>query len=171
MPTLSLQKREKIALALGGIGVALILAYYAAQGPIKTYKRSEQWLVGARESLGTALLWRDQILADRSGQEAIRKRLQERGRFDLWTFVDRTIRDTELQEQAKLQTSPMSSGNLAEVILVLNDVNLVGLVDLLHRIYDGDNLVILRKMDYLRVDRRDSQGLECRMTFLAPKAL
>jgi hypothetical protein len=42
------------------------------------------------------------------------------------------------------------------------------LVNLLHKIYSSDNLIVLQKLDHLRATR-DGKGLEFSATFTAPR--
>ena len=53
--------------------------------------------------------------------------------------------------------------------LKLNGVTLKELVDLLHKIYASNDLVVMYRLEYLRAAGED-KGLDCSVVFLTPKA-
>jgi metal-sulfur cluster biosynthetic enzyme len=61
-----------------------------------------------------------------------------------------------------------SAGNLSMVELKLNGVSLADLVNLLHKVYDSKNLIMLHELKFIRTAQGE-KGLDCSMTFTTPK--
>ncbi len=171
MSKLNLQKREKIVLGCGAGAVVLLAAYLLMQRPINEYKRSVEALTRARQCQALAEGWREEVRSARGGQEELAQRIRARGpRFDLWTHIGSALRAAQLQDRGDFESkrSVLSSGALAEVELTLRGVTMEELVDLLHRIYAGDNLVVLYKLTHIRAEN-DGKGLSCQMTWISPR--
>ena len=169
---LNLQKRE-LYMLIGGLAIiGCIAVYLLGQGPLKEYERAQKRVEAARERLDRVTMLRDNVLLARSDQQAVVRAAQMRpAGFDLWSYINRAVGQTNLQANAKVESPRRSTSSgvaMSEVQLSLNGVSLEDLVDLLHLIYDGKSLVVVRKIDYLR-EARDSKGLDCRITFESPK--
>lgn len=165
-----LKKREKVLLAVGAAVIGLLALTPIVRNLQAEYDRSVRQLEQARASLREAKEWRATIEAERSGQNAILDQIQRRGpTFELYTFTNRLIRELKLDDRAKLQSKRQAAGgNLDGVEIVLTSVTLPEFVDLLHRIYASDNLIILQRLDHLRA-ARNGAGLDCQLTLIAPK--
>ncbi|HIJ74374.1 MAG TPA: hypothetical protein HPP83_09760 [Candidatus Hydrogenedentes bacterium] len=172
MAKFKLQGRERTVVICGLVAVALVVVLQLGRAPWREYKRSAVNVKMARERLAEVKTWAMEVAGERGEQEALIKRLQERSRrFDLYSFVSSILTDNGLLERgAALQTMNTfpSASNVAEVEMTLKGVSLEELVDVLHAIYDGDNLVALYKLDTL-APALDEKGLDCRMIFVSPR--
>jgi len=166
VPKLQLAKRERIILGIGVVAVLTMGVYFGAQGPWKKYQLSVTAHEAAVARLDRIREWHGQIVAAQSGQASIEKRLQERGRFDLYSHISRAVQEAQLKEKAKFENMA-STGRISEVRLTVNSVSLDQLVNLMYRVYEGDNLVGMRQLDHIRA-ARDGQGLACSITFFTP---
>ncbi len=167
-----LQKREKAVLAIGAALLVIALGYHLGQKPLAEYEQSQLEVQRARTRLEEARLWREEVTIERAGQEELQRRIKARGRrFDLLTYVQGALDAAKLQDRSSLDSrrSVIAPRDLAQVELALRGVSLEELVGLLHRIYAGENLVVLYKLTHIRPER-DGKGLICKITFLAPRS-
>ena len=173
MPKLKLQSRERLVVMAGLGALVLIVAYWASQGPYDAYKNSANQVKQAQMRLQQVQIWQAEVDAARDKERKVRELLQATtGRFDLWTHVDRAVKETKLEGRAELQTDRAAaspSSNMTAVRLTLKGVSTSELVDLLHRIYDNESFVALERLDELKVSAK-GQGLDCRMLLVAPRA-
>ena len=176
MAKLAMQKREKIVLAVGAVVVVVIVGQwlFSASGPLNAYGRSVQQVTAARQRLLEAQLMRDEALARRQSTQALEQKLRNRSAFGLYTHVDNALRAQDLKSgegaRATLETqnTAVRSGAFEAVKLQLDGVSMDELLGLLVRIYSGDNLVVLDRLDELR-PADDGQGLSCSMVLMAPR--
>lgn len=167
-----LERRERIAVVAGAVIVSIAILTPLMKSYWNVYKKSETNLVAARGRLEEVKLWRQQIEAERSGREAVDGRIKARGpRFNLYTFASNGVRKRGLESKAQIENkrSIATGGRLSEVQITLTSITMAEFVELLHDLYASDNLIILRKLDYLKVSRT-GKGLDCRLSFLAPTA-
>lgn len=165
-----LQPRERIAVIAGGIIVLFIILYTPLDKAWSAYEKSQTNLVAAKKRLADVKQWRTEIDAEREGHQAIDARIKARGpRFNLYTFASNGIRKHGLESKAQIENkrSIATGGRLSEVQITLTSVTMEEFVELLHDLYAANNLIILRKLDYLKVSRT-GKGLDCRVSFLAP---
>lgn len=172
------EKRDQLAVMCSIVAVALVvfMVLFIPTGPLKKFRRSQRDLDELRQQ---RQLFRMSIEAERArlrSQEALRERLANRDPgFDLWSFLNTALAQTELRDRANLErvkarTRDKEMAQYATMVeLRLPGVTLEQLVKLLHRIYNSNNLVVLYKLDYLR-PTSDNKGLECSATFLSPNA-
>lgn len=171
MPKLNLQKRERIMLLAGTVAVVLMLAYGGARGPWQRYQKSVADLKAAAGRFQDAQSTRDAVVEARRSHEMVIERVQQRGNFDLWTFLNEALRKTSLVDRADMQSrrGVTSTETISAVQLTLQGVSLEELVKLLHVVYAGNNLVVVHSLDHLRPGP-DNKGLECRLVFVSPEA-
>src|SRR5690606_15569585 len=135
-----------------------------AQRGWAAYERSEAVLEESRDRFVLAQEWQAAIEEERAGQKAIREQLRRRpGNFDLYNFANQVVRQENLQERATLNTESLNNPALDGVLVELRGVNMTQLVNLLHRLYDSGNLIVVQKVDHLR-PANDGVGLDLRMT-------
>jgi hypothetical protein len=176
MAKFTMQKREKVVLAVGAVVVVIIIGQWLVsdRGPLKTYKQSVTQIQAARRRLVEARSIRDVSLARRQSSEALEQKLRARGAFGLYTHVDRALQAQNLKSgegaRATLETqnTAVRSGAFEAVKLRLDGVSMEELLGLLVRIYSGDNLVVLDRLDELR-PADDGRGLTCTMVLMAPR--
>jgi hypothetical protein len=150
------------------IGMVLFMSF---RNKAEALADSESNLQTAQENFNAAQLFRETIISEREGQKVIRTKLKARSRsFDLYNFSNKCITDFKLQNRATLQSVGLSSRDKAfdGVQITLKGISLEELVNLLHTMYDSDNLIMMKKMNYLR-PTRDKKGLECSLEMLSPK--
>lgn len=161
-----------MVLVLGAIGVAVIGAYGISQGPYQAYKKSIEQVAQARERLNLAKILQATVERDRKKQEAVQARIAKAGQFNLFTEVDKAVKDLKLGARCSMRSNRGSSTpgqESSSVEITLNGVSNQELVDLLHRVYDTGRFVYLSQMLYLRPSQ-DAKSLDCRLTFVAPQA-
>jgi len=172
MAKVKLQPRERMVLALGAIGVVLIGGYGISQGPYQAYVRSNDQVAQARERLTLAQIAQASVQRERDKQKELAAKLPEAGKLNLWTEVDKAVKDLKLGKRCSMRSNRGMSSQKQEsssVEVTLNGVSTRELVDLVHRVYDTGYFVYLSQLMYLRPSN-DQKGLDCRMTFVAPQA-
>jgi hypothetical protein len=171
MPKLNLQKREKLILA-AGVGLALvILVQFAARGPLDEYRSTKRAVAAARTRVNTAIAQRDQVLAERSSGEALRKALGGRSQGDLFAFVNRQLTQAGLFEgdRAKMRNSTnfQDQSQFQQVEVQFTGVTVEEIVNFLHGLYTGGGVVVTHSMRMQPVV--GGTGLQCRLVLLSPK--
>ncbi len=169
MARAKLSRRERLVVTFGVVALLVIALYFPAQSGLKRYGQAKQQLENARTRAMQAGELKFALEAERSGQNAIREKLKAReGRFDLYAFTNQCLRELQLEGRANLSSQNVR-GQFAGVQITLRGVSMQELVDLFHKIYAGDNLVVLQRVNHLR-QARDGKGLECEVQFIAPRA-
>ena len=170
MPRPRLKRREWIIVAVGISVLILILVAPTVRDLFRTFDRAENQLRLARINLIDAGDLKTAILDARTGQQAVQKRIDARvGRFDLYSFTNQTLRTLKLADRANLQSTPLGAQEkLDRIMLILRGVSMEELTGFLHQIYSSNNLITIQRLDHLR-PARDGQGLDCQITFIAPK--
>ncbi len=168
-----LQQREKVFLGVGGVALLLIAAYALGQGPLEKYRKSAVTLRNAKVNLQQAQLWNAEIETAQQKVKAAKDSIVRQGAFDLWTHIDGVVKALSLGSRADIQSkrgaaSPTDS-KVAAVELKLSGVNLQELVEVLHRLYANDYIILLDKLDHIK-PAQDGKGLDCRITFVSPRA-
>ncbi|PCJ65146.1 MAG: hypothetical protein COA73_02820 [Candidatus Hydrogenedentota bacterium] len=168
-PTLSSREKKVVLTAIACmIG---IVVYFSGIKLNQNLRASTSQLEAAEQRLDEVRQLRAVILSERSGHKAIQDLIQARGvRFDLYTFVDQCIRKHELQDRATLQSSGSGSSkvDLSAVRIQLQNVNMEELTDFLFTLYDSNNLIAMQQLNSLRPSS-NNQGLDCDISFIAPK--
>jgi hypothetical protein len=165
-----LQKREKYFLMACAAFVAVVVLYFGLQGPVQAYQRSQTDAAAARQRAETARAIRDEVVRTREAYEEFRKTIAGRAGFDLWTFLYGEIQSAQLGERATLanKAGVLAAGQVDAVEVTIRGVSMEELVEFLHRVYSSEQYVVLHELAQME-PARDGQGLDCRMTFLAPK--
>jgi hypothetical protein len=176
------QSSPGATISIIAVAFVMFMVLYIYTGPLKRYQISERSLSELRLQLKDL---KDQKFAEEErlrNQESIMARLKERkANFDLWSFMNTVLAETKLKDRANLEnykprgdwrgtdSSKEAMDDVMMVQLRLNGVTLLELVDLLHKIYDSNNLVLAYKLEYLHPGG-EGKGLECNVVFLTPKA-
>lgn len=154
--------------------VFMILFIYT--GPLKKFRRSQGEVDDLRARVSQLEQARGAELARLRSQEQLMARIKERKpNFDLWSFMNTMLTEMKLKDRATLENfKPRAdrrgvSEEVAMVQLRLAGFVLGEFVDLLHKIYASNNLIVMYRLEYLR-PTSDNKGLECNITFLTPKA-
>lgn len=158
-------------LIIGVVALVLWGVYLGAQGPMKKYQLSAKNVVEARNRLKTIRAVEASVVSERSGQEAFRKLVAARRRgFDLFVFLQELSKaDLKGRVDLRNQSTAASGGNFSEVSLTMNGVSIDELVDFLHKVYASNNLIAIPRVEYIKL-ARDEKGLDCRLTFVSPRA-
>lgn len=175
MASLSLDRKERTGLLIGGVAAFLVLCMlaYVPLGPRARYIESGQEL-GRLDSQRNLLLLAKMDEEDRlSQQETMREWLEARPRtFDLLAFLSRSLNEAGLSGRYELQSgrAPAGAGggdaqNLVTAQLRLSGVTLKELLDFLHKVYANQNVIVLYRLDWLRTTP-NNQGLDLNVTFL-----
>ena len=154
----------------------VFMALFIYIGPWKKYKQAEGQLDELRQRVSQLNEAKKSESARLQGQEQIMVQLRERKPdFELWAFMNTLLTEAKLKDRANLENAKPRGEKkeaLADVAMVqlrLAGVTLGEIVDLLHKVYSSKNLIVLYRMDHLRM-AGDNKGLECDLTFLTPKA-
>lgn len=168
MKPFDLDPRERVALGIGGLALflVLLLAFYIPAGPKLRHERAQNRVADLQAELNLAALTRIEERERLESQEQLRLRLEARPpSFDFFAFINNTLREANLTDRYQLTDyrTRNSSPKQPMVDLRVEGVSLRELVDLLHRLYDSGNLIVLYKMDQLR-PAGNGQGLDCQLT-------
>lgn len=170
MSVMNLAPREKRLVGIMVLVMIALISWFSHQKVSTALKASEEQLELARENLSAATLFGETIISEREGQKVIQAKLIARGSFDLYNFSNQCIASGKLQDRASLQSVGLPSKDKAfeGVQITLKNINMQELVDLLHKMYSSNNLIMMKKMSYLRASR-DKKGLECSLEMHSPK--
>jgi hypothetical protein len=177
MPKVTMQKREKMVVVVGAAVVAIIIGQwlFSDRGPLSAYRQSVRQVEAARRRLLEAQLIRDEALDRQQSSQALDAVLNERGAFRLYSHIDQALQAQNLKGGAEgsratleTQNTAVRSASFEAVKLQLEGVSMDELIELLVRIYSGNNLVVLDRLDELR-PTDSGQGLRCSMVFVAPR--
>ena len=167
----------RLIVVLTALTVVIALACYVPTGPRKKFQDSRKRVAQTRTQLDLARATKADEEKRLRNQDALVAQLKSRdANFNLWSHLNRVLSDTSLKDRANLQeVKPHAKDEgIAEAVtlvqLKLRGVKLAELVDMFHRAYSGNNLVVLYKLDTLK-PAQDQKGLDCDVTFLSPKAL
>ena len=164
-----LRKRERVVITVVVVALTLLAASKPVGDKLDTYSKSAGQLAQAENRLRYVRNLRAQVELDRRGEEAITAKIGARARqFNLYSFVNESLRASKLQDRNQLRTASSPGSRFDRVVLTLNGVSMKELVNLLHRIYSSDNLIVLQKLNHLRI-AHDEKGLDFEATFTAPK--
>lgn len=166
-----LAKRERILVLIAIATFGLIIAVWGGGWFSKEYRRSQDAVTDARARLQQAKDIREVILEDRAARQAYRQILREQGGpRDLLSYIHACVIDLELQDRVSVRNMPRANQPNADVVYVsIKNVNMKQLVDLLHRIHSGNQLIALEGLRRLGPSR-DGKGLECEFEIKTPRA-
>jgi type II secretory pathway component PulM len=162
-----LTKRERIVVIGGGALVAALLLYELASIPIGAYRESEQALAEAEQRLQDARLMHEEVVAVRSTRQALMDVVRRRGSFDLISFVRGALARAGIDaKRYEWQKVDRPADGLTSMDLTLSGVSLQELLDALHTILGGGNLVAVDDMDLRPAP--DGKGMICDVTLITP---
>ena len=162
MAVLNLAPREKRLIGSMLLVMVSLVTLLMYQKTSKALVKSENLLSQAEGHLSAATLYRETIISEREGQKVIQVKLKARSRtFDLYNFSNKCISELKLKDRASLQSVGLASKDKAfeGVRITLKNINMEELKDLLLKMYGSNNLIMMKKMAYLR-PARDGNGLE-----------
>lgn len=171
---LNLDPRERTGLAIGALALTLVIALlaYIPAGPYKHYETSRY----ERDRLKHDLVMMQTMKADEEDrlqrQERIMERLASRpSNFDIFSYVNNKLRESNLTGRAQLENyrTRRATAKQPMVQLRLQGVTLKELVDFLHKVYSGDDLVVMYKLDRLQ-PAHNNRGIDCELTLVTVKA-
>ena len=171
MARVTLRRREKgfialfVILTVAGVGSTFL------RGVFKTFADSRERAAEAGERLEQARDLQSAVLDQRSGQTAITDYIRKRPpRFNLYDFMNAKVRETKLDDRTNIEEKKLGPTTpLDRVQITLSGVSMQEIVDFLHSVDMGNNLIVLQQLTYLR-EARDGKGLDCAATFISPKA-
>lgn len=168
-----LDKRDKGTLLFAGLFLllALFMAVYVPMSLGKRYSAAKDQLEQKQQELQLARL---DLLAEEDRvrrQEKLLAVLNARDpRFDLFSFVNGALKETKLNDRAKLEIAPTtrnSSPNHPMVELELTGVSLEEVIELFYKVGGSKNLIAVHKMAIEPAVR--NRGLKCEVTFVTLK--
>jgi len=171
MAKLNLQKREIRIIAFAAILIVVLVGYRVAQGPWKAYTDSIVEVKSAEMAFKNAQGIRDAMLESRRGMGELQKRAKARGPgWNLYQYLTGAVKQAQLENRSDIQSkdSPSKEAPYSVVQITIKGASLEELVNLLHAIHNGDKLIILDSMNYLKPDG-EGKGLQCLMQFKSPK--
>ena len=161
--------RERFLVGAGTAVFFLMILWPSGRYLSRSYRATHEELVAAAERYHQARDLRRTVLEQRRGSELIEKRVSAGGKqFDLYNFTGTTLDRLGLKETARFK-SVLSPGRVNIVSVELQGVGLNDLVDLMHALQHGENLVALELLNNIEVNR-DKKGLNCSITLSSPKA-
>lgn len=172
-------KPHRRTVFFGIIAGALILfmCLFIPTGPMKKYNRAKADVVALKEQLTLAYQSKMAQEARLREQETLMERLRERQpSFDLWSFLNSTLAEADLKERATLENYKPRADNknvtdyINMVQMSISGVTLNDLIDLFHKIYAGNNLITIYRLEHMR-PAGGGKGLECKVIFLSPKPI
>lgn len=171
MAKIQLKRRERIVIIGGVLLLAMVALMPMYNDFSRRYKNSKNQVHQAVLRLEHVRELRGALELERSGHQALVDRIKRRsGSFDLYSYTNRSLRDLKLQDRASLEDRKMlSGGSLFGVQLNLRGVSMDEFVNLLHRLYSSNNLIVVQRLNHLR-PARDGKGLDCQITFIAPRS-
>lgn len=160
--------------AIVAVSLVVFMLLYVPTGPLKKYQVARMTVESLRGEMKVTEMAKQAEDARLRAQDALMDRLNERQPgFDLWTFLKNSLSETGIEKANLSKVAAGGRDDLAEhvtmVKMQVSGVSLEQVVNLLHRIYASNNLIVLRKLEYLRA-ASDGQGLECSLLFLCPNA-
>lgn len=171
MSALKLAPREKRLIGVMALVMVGIVTMLLWQKSSEALTKSEKLLNQAKGHLSVATLYRETIISEREGQKIIQAKLKARSQsFDLYNFSNKCIAEGKLQDRASLQSVGLTSRDKAfdGVQITLKHISMQELMDFLLKMYGSNNLIMMKKMTYLRPSR-DGNGLDCSLEMHSPK--
>lgn len=174
-------KQDQLSFIFAATAVALVvfMLVFIPINPLRKYRRSVNSLENARRAFESAVDLRDAHLERLRTQEILMKGLNERNpNFDLWSFLSDVLAQEGLRDDirtrdlrkvtAKFDRTADPSNQVTMVELQLTGVTLQELTNVLHKVYDSSNLIVVYRMK-LRPGN-NNRGLDCELTFLTPNS-
>jgi len=171
---LNLDPRERTGLALGALALTLVIALlaYIPAGPYRRFEESRRDLEQSKRDLAMMQLMKEDEEDRLRRQERIMERLATRpSNFDIFSYINNKLREAGLTGRAQLENyrTRRATARQPMVQLRLQGVTLKELIDFLHKVYSGDDLVVMYKLDRLQ-PAHNNRGLDCELTLVTVKA-
>lgn len=168
LKTLATRERILIAIAILIFAAILLPTLNRFANDYRNAKRQAHDSVLQLEEIR---FMRELILEDRRGQEILRAKIaQRKPNFDLYSHINKTVREIGIQQLVTLKSGGSMAGvSIDAVDLDLRGVNMKQLIDLMHSLYESDNLITLKSLGSLR-PAPGNKGLNCTMTLISPRA-
>jgi len=167
--------RPELLVIVVAAAIVFLMVFFIAKGPYRKYVQSRSAVQEQRQRVKLLSQAKEDELLRLRSQEQLMARLKERKpNFDLWSFMNTMLTETKLKDRANLENykprtdKKESLEDVTMVQLKLAGITLAEMVDLLHKVYASNNLVLTYRLEYLRV-AGESKGLECNIIFLTPK--
>jgi hypothetical protein len=161
--------RERRVIAIGCAVFALILIYPQVKKIQTMHAQSIVDIDSSTRLLKEAQKERMVIQSERTGHQALQKKLQSRiNGFDLYSFVQNTLKKHTLQERSTLQNTARSNAGLDAVEVQLSGISMKELTTFLHTIYGSNNLIAVNRIVRL-APMPGGKGLHCIMHLHSPK--
>ena len=178
MNNIQLNRNEQIGVVLSAVAViaVIFMGMYTFSGPRRAYLKSQTELSGLVDQLASfrsLKLSEEQRLAR---QDTLMQVLASRpAGFNLFSFVDDTIGSLNMRAFANTTNAPRGRGDaktdkLALVQLELNGVGLKQILDVLHTLYESNNLIAVQRMDRLAPSKSAGNGLDCTLILATLKS-
>jgi hypothetical protein len=173
MTTLKLDRRERIGLLLSLLLLLFIigLLLYVPRGPRQRYLDSIRDLSAMRDEYRLAAMAQLDAETQIQGQKVLMEKLDSRPpNFDLFASVNNFLRELDLMERAQLENyRPRNTSPLQPMVrLKLSHVTLKELLDFLHKIYAGNNVIAVYQLDRLQ-PAANRKGIDCDITLVTIK--
>lgn len=172
------KKQDRLSFIFAATAVALVvfMLIFIPLNPLRKYRRSAAQVQTRRDEVAALVQVRDTHLERLRNQEILMKRLNDRPpNFRLWSSIIGVLDEERLRDKAnltevapKLDKSGATSTQVTMVELELTGVTLKELTNILHKVYSGNNLIVVYRM--LLRPSNDDRGLECKVTFLTPNS-
>jgi hypothetical protein len=170
VPKVNLQKREKVMVMGGAVIAVLILGAFLVEGPVDDYRDVRNLVKQARQNHRSAEMMREDALAIEQQRKALVEMLSG-SQGNLYSHIFDVLKNAGLLERGAKLDSRQRVGrsiNLPGVHVALKGVSTKELVDFLHGVYGGGHVVVLNELRFVK-PASDGRGLDCDMTFMAPK--
>jgi len=162
--------RERNVIVVGCAMFVCILIFPQIQKIQKMHADSIEHIQNSELQLENTKLDRMIIQSERTGHQALQRKLQDRiNGFDLYSFVQATLKTHTLQERSTIQNTGRSNAGLEAVEVQLNGVSMNELTEFLHALYESENLVAMNRLTSLR-PASGGKGLYCLMQLHSPKS-
>ena len=161
--------RERRVIAAGCAVFVFILIFPQIKKIQAMHAQSIADIQTSKLLLDDTISERKTIQSERIGHQALQKKLQSRiNGFDLYSFVQATLKKHTLQERSTIQNTARSNAGLEAVEVQLSGISMKELTEFLHTIYSSDNLIAVNRLTTLR-PMPSGKGLFCGMHLHSPK--
>lgn len=174
-------KQDRLSFVFAATAAALVvfMLVFIPINPLRKYRQSVNALESTRQEFQSTVDLRDAHLERLRNQEILMKGLKKRNAgFDLWSFLSDVLAQEGLRDDirtrdlrkvpAKLQRTADPSKQVTMVELELTGITLEELTNVLHKVYDSNNLIVVYHM--LLRPGSNNRGLDCELTFLTPNS-
>ncbi len=171
---LELDRRERVAMvcAFLALWMCFALVLFIPMKPQAKYRDSRMRLDEKKRELQMTTMMKAEEEERLRSQEKVMELLNKRAKdFDLLSFVNDRLKESNLTGQFVLENyrARQLSPKQPMVQLELKNISLAQLVDFLHKVYAGNNLVVMYKLERMH-PASSSKGLDCEIIFATVRA-